>query len=107
MSPLTLTPCALSYAEMPKAQKNTISHRGRALELVKKHFAEMQYEFVTEEEEKREERKEGELAEEVNGKPEEEVKEVVGEGKAARAREEAAEVPLAPEEPSPKRAKKG
>ena len=104
-----------SYAEMPKAQKNSISHRGRALDLVKKHFAEMQYEFVTEEEEEEKEReeeeekkREGEVAEEVNGKPEEEeVKEVVGEeGKVARAREEGALGPLAAEEPSPKKAKK-
>ena len=27
-----------TYAEMPKAEKNKISHRGRALDEVKKHF---------------------------------------------------------------------
>ena len=29
-----------TYAEMPKEEKNKISHRGRAMELFKKHFVE-------------------------------------------------------------------
>ncbi|XP_060178525.1 inosine triphosphate pyrophosphatase [Lycium barbarum] len=36
-----------TYAEMPKEEKNRISHRGKALELVKSHFAEAQYTFQT------------------------------------------------------------
>ncbi|KAK6781166.1 hypothetical protein RDI58_023350 [Solanum bulbocastanum] len=36
-----------TYAEMPKEEKNKISHRGKALELVKLHFAEAQYTFQT------------------------------------------------------------
>ncbi|MED6145013.1 hypothetical protein PIB30_021003 [Stylosanthes scabra] len=34
-----------TYAEMPKEEKNKISHRYRSLELVKSHFAEAGYEF--------------------------------------------------------------
>ncbi|OIT38429.1 PREDICTED: inosine triphosphate pyrophosphatase [Nicotiana attenuata] len=37
-----------TYAEMPKEEKNKISHRGKALELVKSHFAEARYTFQTE-----------------------------------------------------------
>lgn len=33
-----------TYAEMPKSEKNEISHRGRALALVKEHFASANYE---------------------------------------------------------------
>uniref|UniRef100_A0A452YC47 Inosine triphosphate pyrophosphatase n=1 Tax=Aegilops tauschii subsp. strangulata TaxID=200361 RepID=A0A452YC47_AEGTS len=33
-----------TYAEMPKSEKNQISHRGRALALVKEHFASANYE---------------------------------------------------------------
>ncbi|GKD97218.1 inosine triphosphate pyrophosphatase [Tanacetum coccineum] len=36
-----------TYAEMPKEEKNKISHRGRALALVKSHFAEAGYVFET------------------------------------------------------------
>ncbi|XP_059291976.1 inosine triphosphate pyrophosphatase [Lycium ferocissimum] len=36
-----------TYAEMPKEEKNRISHRGKALELVKSHFVEAQYTFQT------------------------------------------------------------
>ncbi|KAJ8547131.1 hypothetical protein K7X08_010717 [Anisodus acutangulus] len=36
-----------TYAEMPKEEKNKISHRGKALELVKSHFAEARYTFQT------------------------------------------------------------
>ncbi|XP_055813817.1 inosine triphosphate pyrophosphatase [Solanum dulcamara] len=36
-----------TYAEMPKEEKNKISHRGKALELVKLHFAEARYTFQT------------------------------------------------------------
>ncbi|XP_047046111.1 inosine triphosphate pyrophosphatase isoform X2 [Lolium rigidum] len=32
-----------TYAEMPKSEKNQISHRGRALALVKEHFASSNY----------------------------------------------------------------
>ncbi|KAJ0612464.1 putative nucleotide diphosphatase [Helianthus annuus] len=34
-----------TYAEMPKEEKNKISHRSRALALVKSHFAEAGYVF--------------------------------------------------------------
>lgn len=37
-----------TYAEMPKEEKNKISHRSKALELVKLHFAETQYAFQNE-----------------------------------------------------------
>lgn len=37
-----------TYAEMPKEEKNKISHRSRALALVKDHFAETGYIFKTE-----------------------------------------------------------
>ncbi|PON63788.1 Ham1-like protein [Parasponia andersonii] len=37
-----------SYAEMPKEEKNKISHRSKALALVKSHFAEAGYTFQTE-----------------------------------------------------------
>ncbi|KAL2530897.1 Inosine triphosphate pyrophosphatase [Forsythia ovata] len=37
-----------TYAEMPKEEKNNISHRSRALALVKSHFAEAKYTFETE-----------------------------------------------------------
>ncbi|TQD94452.1 hypothetical protein C1H46_019942 [Malus baccata] len=36
-----------TYAEMPKEEKNKISHRFRALALVKSHFAEAGYTFET------------------------------------------------------------
>lgn len=36
-----------TYAEMPKEEKNKISHRGKALALVKSHFAEAGYIFPT------------------------------------------------------------
>ncbi|XP_073146458.1 inosine triphosphate pyrophosphatase [Henckelia pumila] len=36
-----------TYAEMPKEEKNKISHRSRALALVKSHFAEAGYIFQT------------------------------------------------------------
>ncbi|KAJ6705039.1 INOSINE TRIPHOSPHATE PYROPHOSPHATASE/HAM1 PROTEIN [Salix purpurea] len=36
-----------TYAEMPKDEKNKISHRSRALDLVKSHFAEAGYIFET------------------------------------------------------------
>ncbi|VVA35140.1 PREDICTED: inosine triphosphate [Prunus dulcis] len=36
-----------TYAEMPKEEKNRISHRSRALALVKSHFAEAGYTFQT------------------------------------------------------------
>nr|XP_016442061.1 PREDICTED: inosine triphosphate pyrophosphatase-like [Nicotiana tabacum] len=36
-----------TYAEMPKEEKNKISHRGKALELVKSHFSEARYTFQT------------------------------------------------------------
>lgn len=36
-----------SYAEMSKEEKNKISHRSRALALVKAHFAEAAYTFET------------------------------------------------------------
>ncbi|KAJ8530708.1 hypothetical protein K7X08_023589 [Anisodus acutangulus] len=36
-----------TYAEMPMEEKNKISHRGKALELVKSHFAEARYTFQT------------------------------------------------------------
>ncbi|KAI5348346.1 hypothetical protein PRUPE_1G060800 [Prunus persica] len=36
-----------TYAEMPKEEKNKISHRSRALALVKSHFAEAGYTFQT------------------------------------------------------------
>lgn len=36
-----------SYAEMSKEEKNKISHRYRALALVKSHFAEAAYTFET------------------------------------------------------------
>ncbi|KAL3828346.1 hypothetical protein ACJIZ3_017148 [Penstemon smallii] len=36
-----------TYAEMPKEEKNKISHRSRALALVKSHFAEAGYTFDT------------------------------------------------------------
>ncbi|KAK9288180.1 hypothetical protein L1049_016629 [Liquidambar formosana] len=36
-----------TYAEMPKEEKNKISHRSRALALVKSHFAEAGYIFKT------------------------------------------------------------
>ncbi|XP_068333144.1 inosine triphosphate pyrophosphatase [Pyrus communis] len=36
-----------TYAEMPKEEKNKISHRFRALALVKSHFAEARYTFET------------------------------------------------------------
>ncbi|KAI4311372.1 hypothetical protein MLD38_036275 [Melastoma candidum] len=35
----------LTYAEMPKEEKNKISHRSKALDLVKSHFAESGYIF--------------------------------------------------------------
>lgn len=35
------------YAEMPKEEKNKISHRYKALEMVKTHFAEAGYNFQT------------------------------------------------------------
>lgn len=38
----------LTYAEMPKEEKNKISHRSRALALVKDHFAQTGYIFKTE-----------------------------------------------------------
>ncbi|KAG8369725.1 hypothetical protein BUALT_Bualt14G0043700 [Buddleja alternifolia] len=37
-----------TYAEMPKEEKNKISHRSRALALVKSHFADAGYTFQTE-----------------------------------------------------------
>ncbi|GAB2221476.1 hypothetical protein Droror1_Dr00012657 [Drosera rotundifolia] len=37
-----------TYAEMPKEEKNKISHRSRALALVKSHFAETGYSFQIE-----------------------------------------------------------
>lgn len=37
----------LTYAEMPKEEKNKISHRSRALALVRSHFAEAGYAFQT------------------------------------------------------------
>ncbi|XP_065862883.1 inosine triphosphate pyrophosphatase [Euphorbia lathyris] len=40
----------LTFAEMPKEEKNKISHRYRALEMVKAHFAEGGYVFEIEEE---------------------------------------------------------
>ncbi|KAF3616141.1 Inosine triphosphate pyrophosphatase [Capsicum annuum] len=36
-----------TYAEMPKEEKNKISHRGKALELVNSHFVEARYTFQT------------------------------------------------------------
>lgn len=36
-----------SYAEMPKEEKNKISHRSKALALVKSHFAAADYIFQT------------------------------------------------------------
>ncbi|KAF8392068.1 hypothetical protein HHK36_022409 [Tetracentron sinense] len=36
-----------TYAEMPKEEKNKISHRSKALALVKSHFAEGEYIFQT------------------------------------------------------------
>ncbi|PKI51873.1 hypothetical protein CRG98_027706 [Punica granatum] len=36
-----------TYAEMPKEEKNKISHRYKALEMVKSHFAEAGYNFQT------------------------------------------------------------
>ncbi|XWS09098.1 hypothetical protein CRYUN_Cryun40dG0057100 [Craigia yunnanensis] len=36
-----------TYAEMPKEEKNKISHRSRALDMVKSHFAEAGYSFST------------------------------------------------------------
>ncbi|XP_027119582.1 inosine triphosphate pyrophosphatase [Coffea arabica] len=36
-----------TYAEMPKEEKNKISHRSKALSLVKSHFAEAGYTFQT------------------------------------------------------------
>ncbi|XP_077252536.1 inosine triphosphate pyrophosphatase family protein [Tasmannia lanceolata] len=36
-----------TYAEMPKEEKNTISHRSKALALVKSHFAAANYAFQT------------------------------------------------------------
>lgn len=36
-----------TYAEMPNEEKHKISHRGKALELVKLHFAEARYTFQT------------------------------------------------------------
>ncbi|GMN63777.1 hypothetical protein TIFTF001_032867 [Ficus carica] len=36
-----------TYAEMPKEEKNKISHRYKALALVKSHFAEAEYAFQT------------------------------------------------------------
>lgn len=38
-----LTHVYYSYAEMPKSVKNQISHRGKALALVKEHFAAANY----------------------------------------------------------------
>ncbi|XVF29180.1 hypothetical protein REPUB_Repub15cG0097900 [Reevesia pubescens] len=38
---------SLSYAEMPKEEKNKISHQSRALDMVKSHFAEAGYSFST------------------------------------------------------------
>ncbi|KAE8728055.1 Inosine triphosphate pyrophosphatase [Hibiscus syriacus] len=35
-----------TYAEMPKEEKNKISHRSRALDMVKSHFAEAGYNFT-------------------------------------------------------------
>lgn len=37
-----------TYAEMPKEEKNKISHRSKALALVKSHFAETRYAFQNE-----------------------------------------------------------
>lgn len=37
-----------TYAEMPKEEKNKISHRSKALALVKSHFAETRYAFPNE-----------------------------------------------------------
>ncbi|ONK70956.1 uncharacterized protein A4U43_C04F3240 [Asparagus officinalis] len=37
----------LTYAEMPKEEKNKISHRSRALAMVRAHFAEAGYRFQT------------------------------------------------------------
>ncbi|KAJ6393117.1 hypothetical protein OIU77_022572 [Salix suchowensis] len=34
-----------TYAEMPKDEKNKISHRSRALDMVKSHFVEVGYIF--------------------------------------------------------------
>ncbi|XP_002303813.2 inosine triphosphate pyrophosphatase [Populus trichocarpa] len=42
-----------TYAEMPKDEKNKISHRSRALDLVKSHFAEAGYIFETNDSKKR------------------------------------------------------
>ncbi|KAG6781454.1 hypothetical protein POTOM_014360 [Populus tomentosa] len=42
-----------TYAEMPKDEKNKISHRSRALDLVKSHFAEAGYIFKTNDSKKR------------------------------------------------------
>lgn len=39
--------CRRSYAEMPKEEKNKISHRSKALALVKSHFASASYIFQT------------------------------------------------------------
>ncbi|XWS13500.1 hypothetical protein CRYUN_Cryun36dG0042000 [Craigia yunnanensis] len=36
-----------TYAEMPKEEKNKISHRSRALDMVKSHFVEAGYSFTT------------------------------------------------------------
>ncbi|KAK8599732.1 hypothetical protein V6N13_060444 [Hibiscus sabdariffa] len=40
--------CAVfpNYAEMPKEEKNKTSHRSRALDMVKSHFAEAGYNFT-------------------------------------------------------------
>uniref|UniRef100_A0A6N2K5P6 Inosine triphosphate pyrophosphatase n=1 Tax=Salix viminalis TaxID=40686 RepID=A0A6N2K5P6_SALVM len=42
-----------TYAEMPKDEKNKISHRSKALDLVKSHFAEAGYIFETSDSKKR------------------------------------------------------
>ncbi|KAG5249732.1 inosine triphosphate pyrophosphatase family protein [Salix suchowensis] len=42
-----------TYAEMPKDEKNKISHRSKALDLVKSHFAEAGYIFETNDSKKR------------------------------------------------------
>ncbi|KAJ6346947.1 hypothetical protein OIU76_003606 [Salix suchowensis] len=43
-----------TYAEMPKDEKNKISHRSKALDLVKSHFAEAGYIFETDDSKKSE-----------------------------------------------------